>query len=233
LLVVQVDHFGQSYLLGVDPATGKNRWRTVRDATVNWSSPVAARVKGQTQIITAGTHKVQGYDAQAGAELWSVTGLQVQCIPTPVVHGDMLYVVSGREHYSLAIRLDGSKGDLTDTHVKWKVPSGAAYTTSPVCYQGLYYYVEDTGWGNCLDLATGELRWRERMGGKYHASLLAGDGKVYFTSLEGVITVVKAGPPFEVLAKNSLGEGIVATPAVLDGQLFIRGEKHLYCIGEK
>ena len=233
LLVVQVDHYGQSYLLGVDAVTGANRWRTPRDAAVNWSSPVTAKVKGRTQIIAAGTHKVKGYDAETGRELWSVTGLQGQCIPTPVVHGDTLYVVSGREHYSLAVRLDGAEGDLTETHVKWKVPSGAAYTTSPVCYEGLYYYVEDTGWGNCLDAATGAERWRQRMGGKYHASLLAGDGKVYFTSLEGVVTVVKAGPKFEVLAKNDLGEGIVATPAVADGQVYLRGEKHLYCISSQ
>jgi outer membrane protein assembly factor BamB len=233
LLVVQVDHFGQSYLLGVDVDTGATRWKTERDATVNWSSPVAAQVQGKKQIITAGTYKVKGYDAETGAEVWSVTGVQMQCIPTPVVHGDMAYVVSGRDHYSLAIRLDSARGDLTETHVKWKTPSGAAYTTSPVYYGGHYFYVEDTGWGNCLDAATGEVLWRQRMGGKYHASLLAGDGKVYFTSLEGVVTVIKAGAKFELLAKNDLGEGIVATPAVSNGQLFIRGEKHLFCIAEK
>jgi hypothetical protein len=104
---------------------------------------------------------------------------------------------------------------------------------SPVCVGGLYYYVEDNGWGNCLEAATGRRVWRERMGGNYRASLVAGDGKVYFTSLEGVVTVVKAGRAFQVLAKNNLGEGIVASPAVADGRLYIRGEKHLYCIGDK
>src|SRR5262249_2352669 len=159
-----------SYLLGMDTATGATRWKTERETTVNWSSPVAARVKGKTQILTSGTFKVKGYDAETGTEVWSVTGVQEQCIPTPVVHGDLAYVVSGRDHYSLAIHLDGARGDLTETHVKWKTPSGATYTTSPVYYGGHYYYVEDTGWGNCLDAATGEVLWRQRLGGKYHAS---------------------------------------------------------------
>jgi hypothetical protein len=193
-----------------------------------------AKVKGKTQIIAAGTYKVKGYDAETGAKIWSVTGTQMQCIPTPLVHGDLVYVVSGRSHYTLAIRLDDARGDLTETHLKWKAESGATYTTSPLCYGEHYYYVEDTGWGNCLNAATGETVWRERIGGrKYHASLLAGDDKVYFTSEEGLVTVVKAGGKFQVLAKNNLGESIVATPAVSNGQIFIRGEKHLFCIGQK
>jgi outer membrane protein assembly factor BamB len=231
LLVVQVDHWGGSYLLGVDARTGGNRWKTDRDASVNWTSPVSARAGGRRQVIAAGTYRVQGYDLDTGSEVWSVTGLQMQCIPTPVVQGDRVYAVSGRDSYTLAIRLDGGHGDLTRTHVAWKARAFATYICSPVCYGPHYYFVEDTGWGNCLDAATGKRVWRQRMGGTFHASLLAGDGKVYFTSMEGVVTVVKAGPAFEVLARNDLEETIVATPAVSDGQLFIRGDKHLYCIG--
>jgi outer membrane protein assembly factor BamB len=231
LLVIQVDHWGQSYLLGVDPRTGADRWKTDRDASVNWTSPVAATVAGRRELIAAGTYRVQGYDAETGKELWTVTGMQMQCIPTPVVHRDTVYAVSGRDHYTLAIRLDGGRGDLTGTNVLWKARAGGTYTCSPVCAGGHYYYVEDSGWGNCLDAATGKRVWRERMDGNFRASLVAGDGKVYFTSLEGVVTVVKQGPAFEVLARNDLGESIVATPAVSGGQLLIRGDKHLYCVG--
>jgi outer membrane protein assembly factor BamB len=233
LLIVQVDHWGPSYLLAVEARTGADRWKTDRDASVNWTSPVTAVVKGKKQVITAGTYRVQGYDLEKGKELWSVTGMQMQCIPTPVVDGDRVYAVSGRDHYTLAVRLDGATGDLTGTHVAWKAKAGATYICSPVCYEGRYYFVEDTGWGNCLDAATGKLLWRERMDGNFRASLVAGDGKVYFTSLEGVVTVVKAGPAFEVLSRNDVEESIVATPAFSDGQVFIRGEKHLYCIEEK
>jgi len=232
VLVIQVDHWGQSYLLGVDPATGANCWHTRRDAAVNWTTPAVARVNGRTQLVVSGTYKVKGYDLETGAELWTVTGVQQQCIPTPVVHGDLAYVVSGRDHYTLAVRLDGGRGDLTGTNVAWKAKSGAAYICSPVCYGDYYYYVEDNGWGNCLEAVTGKRVWRERMNGEFRASLVAGDGKVYFTSLEGAVTVVKTGPAFEVLARNELDENIVATPAFAHGRVYIRGAKHLYCIEE-
>jgi len=233
LLVVLVDHWSQSYLLGVDAKTGVNRWKANRDASVNWTSPVAATVSGKTQIAVSGSYQVKGYDAANGAELWKVDGMMMQCIPSPVVQGDMLYAVSGRKGSTLAIRLDGSKGDLTKKNVVWQSKRGAPYVPSPVIYDGYYYLVDDEGFGTCLDAATGAELWRERMGGRYQASLAAGDGKVYYTNLDGVISVVKAGPKFQVLAKNKLGESIVASPAIADGQLFLRGEKHLFCIGER
>jgi outer membrane protein assembly factor BamB len=232
LLVVQVDHWGKSYLLGIEAATGRNRWKTGRDVSVNWTSPLAVQVAGKTQIVAVGTETVKGYDAATGAELWTVRGVQTQCIPSPVARDGLLYAISGRNHYTLAIRLDGRTGDLTKTHVQWKARGGAAYVPSPVCLGRHYYYVEDNGWGNCLDAVTGKRVWRERMGSKHQASLVAGDGKVYFTGETGVITVVKAGEKFEVLAKNDLEEDIVASPAVSGGRLFIRGSKHLFCIGQ-
>src|SRR5262245_34462046 len=200
LLVVQVDHWGESYLLGIDAATGANRWRTVRQASVNWTSPLAVRAKGRTQIVAAGTYKVKGYDAQNGSELWSVHGLEMQCIPSPVTETNLIYAISGRNNFTLAIRLDDQRGDLTKSQLVWKAKAGAAYVPSPVCYEGRYYYVEDTGIANCLDALTGKPVWRERLGGQFHASLLAGDGNVYFASMEGAVSVVKAGQQFELLS---------------------------------
>jgi outer membrane protein assembly factor BamB len=105
---------------------------------------------------------------------------------------------------------------------------------SPVVHDGLYYFVEDNGWGNCLRADTGEKVWRARLGAnKYSASPLAADGKVYFAGEDGTVTVIRAGPTFSVLARNDLGEPIVASPAVSGGRLFLRGDRHLYCIGEK
>lgn len=233
LLVVQVDHWGQSYLLAVDSRSGANRWKTERDASVNWSSPLITVVKGKPQVIVAGTYRVKGYDLEAGNELWTVSGMQMQCIPSPVVLGDMLYAVSGRRGNNLAIRLDGSRGDLTNTNVVWKKIRGTPYVPSAVCYGGQYFMIDDTGMGTCMDATTGDMLWQERIGGNYRASLVAGDGKVYFANLEGDVTVIEAGPKFQRLAKNNLGEAIVASPAVAHGQLFIRGEKHLFCIGGK
>lgn len=231
LLVVLVDHYSQSYMLGIDARTGATRWRTQRGTAVNWTTPLAVKVKGKTQIVTIGTYLVNGYDAETGEELWTVQGMQMQCIPSPAVDGELVYAVSGRRGNTLAIRLDGSRGDLTESHVVWKTPRGAPNIPSPVCYQGRYYLVDDDGLATCLDAATGSRLWQERLGGKFRASIIAGDGKLYFTSLEGVTTVLKAGPTFEVLAKNQLEDGIVATPAYSQGQVFLRTEKHLYCVG--
>jgi outer membrane protein assembly factor BamB len=231
LLVVQVDHWGQSYLLAVDPKTGANRWKTDRDASVNWSSPVTAQVKGQTQIIVVGTYKATGYAPADGKELWSASGMHFQCIPSPVVSGDLLLAASGEG--TLAVRLDGARGDLTKSHVAWRSKRGSPYVPSPVCYGGFFYLVDDKGWATCLNAATGKQVWKERMGRSFQASLVAGDGKVYYPDLEGGVAVVKAGPKFEILARNEVGEMVIASPAVSRGQIFLRGKKHLFCIGEK
>jgi outer membrane protein assembly factor BamB len=231
LLVVQVDHWSDSYLLGVDAATGANRWRTVRESCVNWSSPMAVRVKERMEIVATGTYGVRGSDAEDGSEMWSVRGLEMQCIPSPVTEGGLVYAVSGRNSFTLAIRLDGKRGNLTTTHVVWKVKAGATYVPSPVCYNGRYYYVEDTGMATCLEARTGKRLWRERMNGQFQASLLAGDDKVYFTSTEGVISVVEAGDQFKLLSRNAMGEAVMASLAASGGRFYIRGEKHLFCVG--
>jgi outer membrane protein assembly factor BamB len=233
LLVVQVDQWGDSYLLGIDAATGANRWKTKRETGVGWSSPLAVTVGGKTQLVATGNYTVKGYDARTGSELWTVRGLQMQCIPSPVARGGVLFALSGRENYTFAIRLDGKTGDLTKGNVLWRARARSTFVPSPVCWGDFYYFVEDNGWGHCLDIKTGKTLWRERMGDRHQASLVAGDGKVYFTGEGGVITVVKAGREFDVLAKNDLGEPVVASPAVSGGRLFVRGAKHLFCIAGK
>jgi outer membrane protein assembly factor BamB len=230
LLVIQVDHWGQSYLLGVDSKTGANRWKTARDAAVNWSSPIAVAVKGQTQVIVLGTTQAKGYDPKDGKELWTASGTHFQCIPSPVVSGDLLLAASGEG--TLAVRLDGARGDLTGSHVAWKSKRGSPYVPSPVAYDGFLYLVDDKGWATCLKAADGKQVWKERLGKTFQASLVAGAGKVYYTSVEGQVIVAKAGPRFTILAKNDLGETLVASPAISNGQVFIRGQKHLFCIGK-
>jgi outer membrane protein assembly factor BamB len=231
LLIIQVDHWGPSYLLGVDKKTGVNRWKTERDASVNWSSPLPVSVKGETQVVVIGSYTVKGYEPNKGKELWTVSGAGFQCIPTPVLHGGLLLAASGEG--TLAIRLDGSRGDLTKTHVAWKSKRGSPFVPSPVCYRGLFYLVDDKGYATCLRADTGKQVWKERLGSSYQASLVAGDGKVYYTNIEGGVTVVKAGSKFEIVAKNQVGETLVASPAISRGEVFLRGAKHLFCISER
>jgi outer membrane protein assembly factor BamB len=228
-LIVQVDHWSQSYLLAVDPRTGANRWKTNRTASVNWTSPLAVKVNGEQQIVAIGTNHVRGYDASNGGELWSVEGTHFQCIPSPVVDGDMLVACSGEN--TMAIKLDGATGDLSHSHVTWMNKKAKAFLPSPVLYQGLLYVPLDKEFVVCLDVKTGKQHWKERLGDQYYASPVAGAGIVYFPAKEGVVRVLKAGSAFELLAENDLGEGLVASPALSDGQIFLRGEKHLFSIG--
>jgi outer membrane protein assembly factor BamB len=230
LLVVQVDHWSQSYLLGVEARTGVNRWKTDRDASVNWTSPLPVKVKDRDELIVFGSYQAMGYDPRNGFHLWSVKGMHMQCIPSPVVEKDMLFASSGEN--TMGIRLDGRTGDLTKSHVLWTNKKASAYVPSPLAYQGLVYVAGDKGFATCLSAADGKQVWKERLGDAYHASPVAGDGKVYFTSKEGVVRVIRAGPKFELLSENDMGETIVASPAVSQRQVFLRGEKHLFCIGE-
>lgn len=227
LLVIQVDHFGPSYLLGIDAATGNNRWRTPRATGVNWTSPLAVTVAGKKQVVCAGTGWLRGYAADTGKELWSLHGLHNQCIPSIVTSGDRLLVACGRDFTALAVR----PGPVPQ--IAWKVPTRGVGVPSPVCLGDEYYYAEDSGWATCLRASTGERLWRERLGGKVQASAVAGDGKVYFTTEAGVVTVVRAGPKFAVLARNRIGEAVVASPALSQGCIFLRGDKHLFCIHAK
>jgi outer membrane protein assembly factor BamB len=229
LLVVLVDHWGQSYLLGVDARTGKNRWKANRDAHVNWTSPVVIEINGKKEIVTVGTEKVHGYDAAGGKLLWTVSGIYEQCVASPVVSGNVVLV--GSSLGSLAIRPDGKTGDLTSSHVVWKNKRIKANVPTQLSYQGLLYTTGDSDFVTCQDIKTGEQVWKSRVGGQFHASPVGGDGKVYFASKDGVVTVIKAGRTFEVLSRNDMGEMIVASPAVSNGQIFLRGEKHLFCIG--
>jgi outer membrane protein assembly factor BamB len=230
LLIVQVDHWSQSYLLGVEAKTGINRWKTARDASVNWTSPLAVKVKDREELVVFGTYHAMGYDPRNGIQLWSVKGMHMQCIPSPVAEGNLLFASSGEN--TMAIKLDGRTGDLTKTHVLWTNKKASAYVPSPVVHQGLVYVAGDKGFATCLHAADGRQVWKERLGSQYHASPVAADGKIYFTSKEGIVRVVRAGTTFELLAENDMGEMIVASPAFSQRQIFLRGEKHLFCIGE-
>jgi outer membrane protein assembly factor BamB len=231
MLLVQVDHWSQSYLLAVDPKTGGNRWKTKRPTSVNWSSPLAVKVNGEVQIVTVGTNHVRGYDAVSGHELWTVEGTHFQCIPSPVAAGDLVVACSGEN--TMAIKLDGATGDLTKDHVAWKNTRARAFLPSPLVYEGLIYLPLDKEFVVCLDAKTGKQHWKERLGDQFYASPIAGAGRVYIPAHGGVVRVVKAGPAFELLTENDIGEKIVASPAASNGLIFIRGEKHLFCIGER
>lgn len=223
-VVVQVDHFGESYLLAVDVATGVNRWRTKRDATVNWSSPLVVMHGGKQRLVVAGTHTLRGYDPETGKEVWKADGLKEQCIPTPVESNGKLFLLGAKDSQALCLTTAGEP--------VWTVRTTGNNIPSPVILDHRLYYAEDGGFAVCLDAKTGKRLWRGRLGSKQQASPIAGDGKVYFAGETGIVTVLKTGDENEELARNDIGETIVASPALSDGRLYLRGSKHLFCIGK-
>ena len=165
--------------------------------------------------------------------MWRHKGVSSNAIPSPVAAGDVVFVAAGfPEKIAMAITLGGT-GDLGET-VVWKYNKGTAYVPSPILYGDYLYLTSDRGILTCLDAKTGEVKYeggRVPIPASFTASPIAFDGKILLTSEDGDTFVIKAGPKHEVIATNSLGEPVYASPAVADGNIFIRGEKNLYCIG--
>lgn len=229
-LLVQVDHLEGSYLLAADAATGKTVWKTPRaDVYDNWSTPVVTGPAGAKRVVCLGTKTVTGYDLATGKQVWSVDGLERLCSPTPIVRGDRLYAVSGPSGAALALDL----GAKPEPKVLWRSKKQGPFVPSAVVVGDLYFMSDDQGTATCLDLKTGAEKWRERLGtGRMRPSPVAAGGNVYFTALDGNTTVIRAADEFEVVAKSSLGEDVAASFALADGRVYVRGAKHLWCIGK-
>ena len=233
-----------SYLLRIDKATGKTVWRVERPTRARFESPDAyttpalLKYSGNTEIVITGADVVTGHDPATGKELWRAEGLNPQnegdyrIVASPVVHGDVVYAPS-RERPLLALRA-GGRGDVTRSHVLWSFPNGPDVPT-PVTDGTYVYVVNDRGIVSCLDAKTGkEVYGRTRIrSGTYSGSPVLADGKIYVTNEDGLTVVFKAGPKFEVLAENDLDDYTLSSPAISDGQIFIRSSKFLYAIGAR
>jgi outer membrane protein assembly factor BamB len=233
-----------SYLLKVDAATGKTIWKTERPTKAITESPDAyvtpavIKVGNTTEIVVNGADVVTGHDAATGKELWRMDGLNPQNNPyyrivaSALVHGDMIYAPT-RERPLLAIK-PGGRGDITKSHRVWATDNGPDVPT-PVTDGTLFYIVRDNGVMWCLDAKTGETVYGPQRlpSGTYSSSPVLADGKLYISNEDGLTTVVKAGRQFEILAQNALDDYILSSPAVSDGQIFIRTAGHLWVIGQR
>jgi len=233
-LILLCDHIPVSYLLAVDKKTGKDKWRVDRGKGVrSYSTPAVVRGPSGDELIVNASERIDAYDPATGKHLWYTGEPNRFPIPVPTAENGILYASRGyRSGPFMAIRL-GGKGDITSTHVQWLVPTGAPYISSLVLYQGLIYMANDAGVASCFDAKTGEKVWQARTEGIFSASPVAGDGKVYLVSETGEIIVLKAGREYVVLAKNDLGERLVASPAISGGQLFLRTDGYIFCIGKR
>jgi outer membrane protein assembly factor BamB len=237
LLVFSCDGSEDPFVAALDKASGKVRWRTPRSVDhpkkFSFSTPTAIEVGWQTQIISAGSGQVCAYDPADGKEIWQARYEGYSVVPKPLYGHGLIFVGSGFESPELlAIRTDG-RGDVTDTHVVWKEKKGAPNTPSPLLVGDELFVISDAGIASCFDARTGKLHWRNRIGGKFSASPLHADGKIYLQSEDGVGTILRADKNFEVLATNSLDELTLASPAAVDGTLYLRSESKLYRIEDR
>ncbi|HZS04458.1 MAG TPA: PQQ-binding-like beta-propeller repeat protein [Blastocatellia bacterium] len=233
-----------SYLLRIDKKTGKTLWRVERPTSAqrespdSYATPTLLRDGRNVELVILGGDCVTGHDLATGKELWRGNGLNPEnnpfyrVIASPVVADGVIYAPT-RVKPLTAFRA-GGRGDITETHRLWTFQNGPDVPT-PVIDGKYFYSVTDNGVMWCLDAKTGKEIWgpKRLRAGTYSSSPVLADGKIYVSNEDGVTTVVKAGPAFEILAENDLGDYCLSSPAISDGQIFIRTSKFLYCIGKR
>jgi outer membrane protein assembly factor BamB len=235
-LLLHFDHLDTGFLVMLDPATGREIWRTKRAEAYNWAAPYVAHYDGRRQIIVNGL-TVRSYDFDTGLLLWEAAGLGENTIPQPIQHENLVFAMSGHTvRMLMAIRL-GRKGILTGTDaIVWSTARGAAYTPSPVVHDGRLYVVTDTGMISCFDAATGKPHYQQqRLPQPYNfkASPVGANGKLYLATEEGDVVVVRMGDRFQVLVTNTLdNQSFIASPVIVDGTIYLRSRTHLFAIGE-
>ncbi len=239
-LVLIQDGMDRQYVTALDKYTGTTIWETDRpemeapsgDQKKSYCTPIAITdSKGREQLICMGSQWLVAYEPKSGQEIWRLYhGKGFSVVPRPVFHNDVVYVSTGFGKAQLwAVRVDGS-GDVTDTHAVWQALQGIPSKPSPLIYQEHIYLVDDNGVASCLDASSGDLVWKERIGGSYSASPLLAGGHIYFANHEGKITVIEPGNVFKKVAENQLDSQIMASPAVIDSAMIWRTAESIYRI---
>ena len=233
-IILNGDHDGDSYLLALNKLSGEQVWkRPRRHKTRSYTTPLIRNIDGTDQLVLAGSLCVASFDPATGERNWNVEGPTEQFVASLVFDGSHFFAVGGYPtHHVIAIRPSG-KGDVTNSHVTWHQTNVRCYVPSPVVVDGYLVVADDRGTANCFDTKTGQRLWQTRMGTHFSASLSVAGGLVYFFADDGVTRILRPGPKADVVAENKLGENVCSSPAFSNGQLFIRGKKHLFCIGEK
>jgi outer membrane protein assembly factor BamB len=232
LLYLLCDHEPGSYLLALDAATGKERFKVERPAgSISYSTPTVVPVAQGDEMIVNSTTRLDAYDPKTGALLWWAGESHRFAVPVPTFHDGVLYASRGyRSGPFFAVRT-GGRGDVSKTRVVWSVPTGAPYISSLLYHDGLLYMASDAGIVTCVDAKTGEKVWQERIEGIFTASPVAAEGRVYLVSETGETIVLQAGREPRVLARNAIGERSAASPALAGGRIFLRTDDHLVAVG--
>lgn len=235
LVIVNGDQDALAYIVALDRKTGEEKWRANRpNKKRSYCPPVIVHAAGKDQMVLTGSMSVASYDPNTGKQFWLIDGPTEQFVSSMVLHDGLLLMTAGfPEHWVMAIKPDGL-GNVTKTHVAWANGKQGGYVPSPVAHDGKLYLVDDKGIAGCYDVKTGDRHWQERLSfKKHHASAIAADGRIYLPADDGITYVIAADPKqFDIVAKNTLGENVYASPAFSGGEIFLRGAKHLWCIAE-
>ena len=243
LVIIQCDVQTNSFIAALNVKDGKEVWRTRRSDVPTWSTPTVDVRDDRAQVIVNGFKHTGGYDLRTGKELWKLSRGGDIPVPTPIVAHDLIFVTSahGRLSPLHAIRLNATgditppSGETTNAHIAWSITRGGNYMQTPIVVGDYLFACRDHGVVTCFTAKTGAQHYSERLSSGrsgFTASPVASSDKLYFTSEEGVVYVVRAAPKFEVLAKNELGEPCMATPAISGDALFFRTRNHLVCVGD-
>ena len=235
-IVINWDHEGDSFIVALDKKTGREKWKVDRDEASSWATPLVVEADGKLQIITSATNRVRGYDPAGGDLLWECGGMTRNAIPSPVGAGDVVYVTSGFRGSALqAIRLSGARGDVSGSRaIVWTHNKDTPYVPSPLLYGGMLYLLKgNNGVLSCFNAETGDPHFsRQKLDGiqGVFASPVGAADRVYVVGRKGTTLVLKRGPKYEVLSSNRLDDDFTASPAIVGGEIYLRGHKALYCI---
>jgi outer membrane protein assembly factor BamB len=234
-IVVNWDHEGADFIVALDASNGKERWRAERDEPTSWATPLVVVHDKKPQVVVSATNKVKSYDLATGRVLWETSGMTANAIPSPVSSDGVVYLASGfRGSALLAVRLADAQGDITGKPaIVWSYDRDTPYVPSPLLYKdALYFLKSNSGVLTRIDARTGKPSYTERLEkvANVYSSPVAAAGRVYVTGRDGVTAVLGAGPELKVLATNKVADDVDASPALVDGEMYLRSIKYLYRI---
>lgn len=235
MVIINGDSQGEAFIAALSKKDGHTVWKVRLNKPANdFSTPIIRELAGRMQMIFPGNREIASYNPDTGARYWFVEGPSQEFVGSPVYNEKTSLVMSSSswpQCILLAINPIGW-GDVSNSQVRWRTSRGAFYVPSPISTGDYLISTSPDGTVHCFDAATGKILWKERLGTQYASGVLAG-GLVYMPNDEGIITVIKPGPTFETVAKNSMGEKMFTSPAISNGRIYLRGVNHLFCIGTK
>jgi len=242
MVIVQCDMHKNSFIAAYSLKDGKQVWRTAREEISSWGTPTVIEGKERAELVTNAPRAIRGYDPATGRELWKLTGNPEITVTTPIAANSLIFICNGftPNQPIYAIKQGAANGDISlaagktsNEYLAWSAQRGGSYTPTPLAYGSYLYVCANHGVLRAYEAQSGKRIYEQRIGGAYSASPIAANGHLYFASEDGDVIVVKAGATYEIVSSNPMGEVLMATPAISNGMIIIRGQKYVYGIIEK